>query len=207
MSIKAYHGSSALFDRFEQSKSRVVNDFYGGGVAYFTTDRAIALKYAKNMAKVRGSDTRVIYDCSLNLRKTFDVNKSYSGDELKALIRKGELEPFARSAGLLKYGSDREQVLIDLEKGIMSLTGEQVFRGLSNGMVNTSKTRERLKSTGYDSLRYNGGLNMSDVRHDVYIVYNSNLIRIEDVSIMLPKPVDEMMLSRPIKTNVMYEAQ
>lgn len=207
MPIRVYHGSSALFDRFEQSKSRVVNDFYGGGVAYFTTDRAIALKYAKNMAKVRGSDTRVIYDCTLNLRKTFDVNKAYYGDELKALIRRGELEPFARSAGLLKYGSDREQVLIDLEKGNISLTGEQIFRGLSAGMVSTSKARERLKSTGYDSLRYNGGLNMSDVRHDVYIVYNANSISIDDVSIILPKPVDEMMLTRPIKTNVMYEAQ
>jgi hypothetical protein len=29
-----YHGSGAKFDQFDQKKSRIPNDFYGGGVAY-----------------------------------------------------------------------------------------------------------------------------------------------------------------------------
>ena len=46
--MKLYHGTNQLFDKFEQSKSRVLNDYYGGGVAYFTDTLKVAHTYAKS---------------------------------------------------------------------------------------------------------------------------------------------------------------
>lgn len=37
--MKVYHGSNILFKKFDQNKARLVNNFYGGGLAYFTDDQ------------------------------------------------------------------------------------------------------------------------------------------------------------------------
>lgn len=207
--IRAYHGSAAIFDKFDQGKARVYNDFYGGGVAYFTSNRDIAKSYARAMSRAKRVELKVVYDCTLNLRKTFDVDDTFAGDQLKSLIRGIDSETFARGAGLLKLGADKYDVISSLESGRMMLTGEQVFRGLSDGMVNTAKARNKLKTQRYDSLRYNGGLNMRDVtsvQHDVWLVYDSNLISIDAINMLVPKPSDERFMNSPVRVNVTYEA-
>lgn len=176
-SITVYHGSGYRFEKFEQSKARVVNDFYGGGVAYFTDNLKVAITYAKSMAKKSKQDPRV-YTVELSLNKVFDVDHVFTGKELIAILP-SDLEAFARGAGLLGLYADKYKVLSDLKSGTIKLSGDDVFKGLSKGMNETAKAREHLISRGFDGLRYNGGVNMGmATKHNVYLSYNVNNIKI-----------------------------
>lgn len=178
-----YHGTAGKFDEFSQDKARVFNDFFGGGVAYFTSDLNVAITYAKAARKRSREGIGRIYTCSVTFEKTFDVDSKFTGKDLLDILPEGrkEREEFARGAGILG-GANRDDMyttLVRLDQGKLSLTGKQVFDGLSRGMVNTAKTRDYLKKKGYDSLRYNGGENMGMKRHDVYIAYYAKDIQIE----------------------------
>lgn len=172
-----YHGTASVFSRFEQSKSRVPNDYYGGGVAYFTSDKKVAITYAKSAARQTPERVGRVYTCKLKIKNTFDVDSKFSGKELLNLLPK-DLESFARGANLLSLNTPIYSIIGKLKTGNIELSGDQIFRGLSQGMVQTKKAREYLKSKGFDSLRYNGGINMNAKEHDVYIVYDSNDIEI-----------------------------
>lgn len=172
-----YHGSGKRFEEFSQREARIPNDYFGGGVAYFTDSKPVAETYARSMAKKTG--TPVVYTCRLTLKKCFDVDEVFSGPDLARLLPP-DLEKFARSAGLLNLKSDKYAVLATVPQ--MKLTGEQVFKGLSSGMNQTAVARDYLISKGFDGLRYNGGVNMSaSIKHNVYLAYHAGSIRIEEV--------------------------
>lgn len=182
-SLSLYHGSDRLFSKFDQSKSRIKNDFWGGGVAYLTNNMEVAKQYAKAMEKKSRTGNFVLYHVKLNVSKIFDEDSEFTGRELLNIVKRVDTEKFCRGAGLLKYGSDKFNVLSMVESGSTTLTGKQVFLGLSNGMVDTAKAREHLKKLGYQALRYNGGqmgINLSKVHHDVFIAYDANDITITD---------------------------
>jgi hypothetical protein len=172
-----YHGSGYRFDKFEQSKARVVNDFYGGGTAYFTDDVGVAVTYAKSMAK-KSKEDPVVYTVEIKINKLFDVDHEFTEKELVNILP-ADIEDFARGAGLLGLRTDKYAVIANLKAGKVKLTGDQVFKGLSKGMNTTAKAREHLISKGYDGLRYNGGVNMGMAKkHSVYLVYDANSIKI-----------------------------
>lgn len=178
--IIAYHGTNQKFDKFSQEKARLSDDYYGGGTAYFTNTEAIAKTYARAMVRKYGG-SNVIYKVELRLNKIFDVDDIFTGKELTKFIKSGNTEQFARGAGLLSLGKDKYKTLASLVAGDVQLSGKEVFKGLSNGMVNTARAREILKRLNYDSLRYNGGEMMGGTKHDVYIVYKDSDIKILDV--------------------------
>ena len=174
-----YHGSNKFFTKFDFSNTpRVNNDYYGGPV-YFTDTVPIAQTYAQAMVRRYGGN-KIIYHVLLDLNNVFDVDDKFSGDELKKFVGKNS-EQFARGARLLNYGVDKYNVLAKLESGSEILTGDQVFRGLSGGMINSSRAREKLKRLGYDGLRSNGGANMGGGRHNVYLVYYPKDIKIKEI--------------------------
>lgn len=176
-SVEAYHGSGSRFDKFEQSKARIANDFYGGGVAYFTDDLSVAKTYAKSMAKKTKNDP-FIYTVKVQFRKLFDVDHVFTEKNLLDILPK-DIENFARGAGLLGLDSDKYAVISNLKAGKFSLSGDQVFKGLSKGMNTTAKARDHLRSKGYDGLRYNGGVNMGmATKHNVYLSYEAKNIKI-----------------------------
>lgn len=177
--MKLYHGSNAIFSKFDQGKARIVNDFYGGGVAYFTDNIEIAKTYAKAMNRVKGGDL-IIYEVNLKFHKLFDVDHEFTGHELMKFYNKNTVEEFARGARLLPLGVDKYSVISRLLSGNMVLTGDQIFRGLSRGMVETAKAREHLIKLGYDALRHNGGVTSMNtaIRHNVYLAYKSDEIDI-----------------------------
>jgi len=183
VNINAFHGSGRLFDKFDQGQARLQNDYYGGGVGYFTDNKNVAGTYARNMARSQKTNTPHVYNTSLSMNNVFDVDHQFSGDKLKHILpHPKDHENFARSAGLLTAdGPDKYTVLARLASGNMSLSGDQVFKGLSNGMTNTAKARNHLMRKGYDGLRYNGGVNMDSEPHNVYIPYNANSININGV--------------------------
>lgn len=172
-----YHGTAAKFSQFDQKKSRVPNDYYGGGVAYFTSDKSVAITYAKSAARNTKERVGRIYTCNLKAEKTFDVDHVFTGEELKNILPK-DIYGFIRKSGMISASDDIYSAVAKLDTGNVKLTGDQVFRGISLGMVETARAREFLKSKGYDSLRYNGGANMSMKRHDVLIMYYANDIKI-----------------------------
>lgn len=172
-----YHGSGTRFSEFDVRKARIPNDFYGGGIAYFTDNLKVGIQYAKSMSKKTG--TPFVYTCKISLRKMFDVNDVFTGKDLIGILP-SDIESFARGAGLLGYDADKFVVLAQLKAGKLSLSGENVFRGLSSGMNQTAKAREFLITKGYDGLRYNGGVNMdAAIKHSVYLVYDPKNIKIE----------------------------
>lgn len=186
--IVAYHGTNARFKEFDQRHARIVNDFYGGGIAYFTSDTGVAINYAKSMVRTKKFGEPYVYKCTLTLHKTFDVDHKFTGKELTQFFTKETVEEFARGASLLKLNSDKYAVISKLLSGDMTLTGEEVFKGLSRGMVNTAKTRQKLIDLGYDSLRYNGGVNMDmATKHDVYLVYKASDIKIDKIFKVIKK--------------------
>jgi ADP-Ribosyltransferase in polyvalent proteins len=177
MTTTAYHGTNSRFDKFDQDKARIRNDLYGGGVAYFTDSLDIAKSYARTMSKKDGIP--LVYEVSLNIRKTFDVNDTFTGAKLIEIMKGVDIETFARGARLINSGN-RIQIKSQLRAGDISLTGEQVFRGLSNGMIQTAAARKKLMSLGYDSLRYNGGLmEIGAIKHNVYLIYKASDITIK----------------------------
>jgi len=180
--LRAYHGSGALFNKFEQLKSRIINDHYGGGIAYFTDSEDIAISYAENASKRQPLNERlaVIYHVDLEFFNLFDIDDIFTGKNLSKICQ-NNTEQFARSAGLLNYGTDRFQTIAELKSGNAQLTGDQVFKGLSLGQVKTSTARDALKRLGYDGLRYNGGLLVPGTRqHDVYLAYYEKNIKVVD---------------------------
>jgi hypothetical protein len=149
-------------------------------VAYFTNTADVAYTYARSMARKSGGD-RIVYKVDLLIDKCFDVDNYIPSSNIKKMFStRSEMESFARGAGLLSSGADKYLVLGQLSDGALTLTGEQVFKGISQGMTQTARARELLKRLGYDSLRYNGGSNMGTALHDVYISYYANRIRIID---------------------------
>ena len=169
-----YHGTDARFDKFDQRKSRIVNDNYGGGVAYFTDGLSLAITYAKNMAKKSGGEP-IIYSAELNFSNMFDVDHTFTGKELTDILP-DDLDEFARGAGLLSLNADKYTVISNLKSGKASLSGEQVFKGLSRGMNQTAKARQHLIDKGYDGLRYN--MNITP-KQSVYLAYDANDINIK----------------------------
>ena len=185
MQKSVFHGTNQLFKEFSQDKGRVPNDYFGSGVAYFTDTLDIAKGYAKAMFKKGASigssnNIELVYQVQLQINKLFDVDNKYTGKELTKFYSRSEQESFARGAGLLTYGVDKYDVLTKLDDGSIELTGEQVFNGLSSGNINTAKAREKLKSLGYSTLRYNGGTFTGSPKHNVYIAYYARDIRIID---------------------------
>lgn len=168
-----YHGSGSRFSKFEQSKARIPNDFYGGGIAYFTDNIGVAITYAKSMAKKTKGDP-IVYTVELNLNKVFDVDDKFSGKDLVSVLP-NDVEEFARGAGLLGLNSDKFKTISDLKRGNMTLTGDRVFRGLSKGMNQTAAARSHLIDKGYDGLRYN----IIGTKHSAYLAYNANSIQIK----------------------------
>jgi hypothetical protein len=168
-----YHGTNARFDKFDQRKSRIVNDNYGGGVAYFTDALNLAITYAKNMSKKQGGDP-LIYSVELKLKKLFDVDYEFTGKELVDILPV-DVNDFARGAGLLQLNSNEYKVISDLKSGKTKLTGEQVYRGLSKGNTQTAKARDHLIEKGYDGLRYNMPVTP---KQSVYLAYDANNIKI-----------------------------
>lgn len=189
-----YHGTGAKFDKFDQRKARIANDFYGGGVAYFTSSLPVSITYAKSMARTMKTGTPFVFTCELKLKKLFDVDHVFKGKELLAILPK-DLDKFARGAGLYSGGKDKFTVQAQLELGQLSLTGDQVFKGLSNGMNATADARAHLTALGYDGLRYNGGVNMDmATKHDVYLAYHADSIHIVKIQ-AVKKKVAEGLLS------------
>lgn len=187
-----YHGSGRKFSEFDFSKLRITDDFYGGPV-YFTDTLSVGISYAKSMARVASTGTPYVYTCRVNLSNIFDIDHIWSGLELKKILPQGkELDSFIRGAGLASGGKDPFVVAAGLELGHGKLTGDQIFKGLSSGMVNTKAAREYLIKKGYDGLRYNGGLNMNmREKHNVYCPYNASAIKIEKVQKIVKKPIDK----------------
>ena len=179
MIISVFHGSNAKFKEFATKSKRVENDFFGGGIAYFTDDQKVALTYSRAMTRRYGGE-EYLYKVDLNLDKIFDVDTVYTGAELQKFFAHMKPEAFARGAGLLKGGADKYSVIASLELGNAVMTGHGVFRGLSQGLVNSSGAEKILMKLGYDGLRYNGGDNMSAGRHNVYMPYYSKDITIRN---------------------------
>jgi hypothetical protein len=177
--VDAYHGSGRHFTKFDQIHARLANDFYGGGIGYFTDNHHISTKYAKAMSKTTG--TPVVYHTHLDMKNVFDVDHKFSGKKLKKLLPK-DTKKFAMHSGLLHAGNIEHEnsILGNLERGDTELTGHQLFWGLSHGGTKTASARDHLIKHGYDGLRYNGGVNMNqDTKHNVYIPYNSDSIIIK----------------------------
>jgi hypothetical protein len=188
MKYKAFHGTNGRFGKFEQSKARIANDLYGGGVAYFTDTLDIAKSYASSMARRLGGE-KYIYEVELDIKRMFDVDTIYTGKILLDMIG-NDFDTFARGAKLFRAGDDRLEVISKLKSGQMNLNGDQVFRGMSNGMVNTKAAREKLIRLGFDGLRYNGGVQMGGNRHSVYLAYKAEGIVIKDRFIVSDTPLD-----------------
>lgn len=196
--IDAFHGSNIRFKEFSVKAKRVPNDFFGGGVAYFTDDKKVALTYSRAMTYRYGGEEH-LYAVQLNMRNVFDVDKIFSGEELKAFFKYIKVEEFARGAGLLKAGGEEKYtVLAKLSGGHMELSGKDIFRGLSSGMVNSSKAEDILKKMGFDGLRYNGGDNMGAGKHNVYLPYYISGIKIVNVFKVNRKLIKEEAQIPPI---------
>lgn len=173
-----YHGTNELIDRFDQSKSRVINDYYGGGVAYFTESLESAHTYANGAYKRKNKGERYVYVAQLSAKKIFDVDDTFTGKDLQKFFQKRtDVELLARGAGLLTPKEDKYVTIGKLEAGEMELTGDQIFKGLSKGMNFTSKVTEFLKTMNYDTLRYNAG-GYGIPKHSIYIAYDSSNIKI-----------------------------
>jgi hypothetical protein len=188
MNLIAYHGTNQRFDRFERNKARLVNDYFGGGAAYCTDSMQLAKSYARSMQLKYGGE-KIVYKVSATIHKLFDVDHFYTGKELLALLLGTNTEQFARYCGLLNLGSDKYKVLASLKDGSAELTGNQIFKGLSGGMIHTARARDKLEKNKYDSLRYNmaiGQTGTSGNSNHVYIIYSANNIRITNKYIYSP---------------------
>ena len=75
-----YHGSNAIFKNFDASRARLQNDNFGGGVAYLTTNKNLAVTYAKSMAR-RGGEP-IIYTVKTTFKKTFSTEDLFQGREM-----------------------------------------------------------------------------------------------------------------------------
>lgn len=188
--IKAFHGTNTKFDRFEISKARVLNDYFGGGVGYFTDKYDVAITYAAHMVRLKKAGSKFIYNVDLTMENIFDVDHIFSGPELEKFWETVGLEKFLRGSGQLRGMDDKYTIMARAQTGALKMTGAEVFKGLSNGMVNTYATREILKKLGYDGLRYNGGANMNAGAHNVYLAYDPKdivITKIDDLGSSIKK--------------------
>ncbi len=181
--LTLYHGSGSLFDHFDQSKFRIPNDNWGGGVCYATDNLDLAQKYAKSMSKNTPTHERFVYTLGVKIFNLFDVDDKFTGPILKKMVDSVGVENFARSAKLLSVGEDKYQILALLKDGNLSLKGSQIFYGISGGMINTSKGRNLLKRFGFDTLRYNSGIVSNGKEHSVYLPYYTKNLEILNVAI------------------------
>ncbi len=186
-----FHGSNKKFDKFSAKAKRVTNDFYGGGIAYTTDDKNVALTYSRAMTYRYGGE-EYLYQLHLNLKNIFDVDTVFTGKELTEFLKYIKPEEFLRSAGLLTAGTDKYALISKLSSGNLMLNGKEVFKGLSKGLVDSSGAEAILKKMGFDGLRYNGGDNMGTGRHNVYIPYYEDSIKIEKTfKVQRKRPVNE----------------
>lgn len=177
--VNVFHGSGRKFDHFDQRLARLKNDFFGGGVGYFTDNKDIAKSYARAMSKE--TRTPYLYYITLTMKNVFDVDHEFTGPLLTKLVS-DNFEGFARGSGLLTVNVDKYTLLAKLQSGSIALKGDKVFKGLSKGMVDTALARDILIKNGYDGLRYNGGMNMQQAtQHNVYIPYNATSIKIDKI--------------------------
>lgn len=177
-----FHGSGYKFDNFDGKKARIADDLWGGGLCYTTENKTVAITYAKSMSKTAKTGTPFVYQVRVSLAKIFDVDDEFTGKELTDILPKTRkaLSDFARAAGMMGISANEPDVIYKLETGNITLTGAEIFKGLSKGMTKTAEARNLLISKGYDGLRYNGGVQMSQaIKHNVYIVYNASSIKIE----------------------------
>lgn len=170
-----YHGSNVIFKSFDANRARLQNDNFGGGVAYLTTNKSLAVVYAKSMSR-RGGEP-IIYTVQTTFRKTFDTETLFQGKDVLRFIKDVKLEDFAKGAKILVYGMDKYTVINNLKSGITGLTGKQIFDGLSNGNTQTLRARETLVKLGYDSIHYKTPDNVNDV----YITYKDTNVRIDKI--------------------------
>lgn len=185
MAIKVWHGSGTNFNTIDLSKGRMAdNDYYGGGNGkgfYVTTEQKIAIGYA---LAARNAASPTLYEMSYTPSgRVFDVDEKYSGPALQRFLPKSRslLEEFCRHAGLFKGLTDRTDALLiegRIEEGKMELSGDQIFKGLSEGQRTQGRAADILKSHGYVGLRYNGGRITGSAPHDVYISYKPSDLKI-----------------------------
>jgi hypothetical protein len=201
MKLIAFHGSNKSFTKFAPSAKRVENDFFGGGIAYFTDDQKVALTYSRAMTYRYGGEEH-LYKVELSIDKMFDVDTIYTGDNLRKFFKLINVEDFARGAGLLKAGEDKYAITAKLELGNYQMTGYDVFRGLSKGFGRSEQAQDILKKLGYDGLRYNGGQNMGTGRHNVYLPYHENDIKLlNKYKVQRKKPLTEWTFEKYIKAH------
>lgn len=192
ITVNAYHGSGTKFNKFEQSKARIHNDYMGGGEGYFTSSHDVAKRYAKHMAKHSKTNTPFIYHTTIKMKKVFDVDHDFSGSKLHGVLPDEKShEDFARGAGLLKAGSDKHDILSKLKSGDVKLKGDNVFRGLDRALNGSANARKHLIKKGYDGLRYNGG-DANTEKHSVYLPYKSDNIKINKVTKIVKKSSEEV---------------
>lgn len=178
-----YHGTGNDFDQFLQRFARTVNDYYGGGLAYFTTSIEIAKGYARaGMKRITGQgDTPTIFKVKTNFKKIFDVDDRFAGAELQKFVPK-DVDAFIRASGIVKLGSgiSPELAKVRLRNGTLNLSGDQIFKALEKVLGGSSKVRDFLITLGYDALRYNGGTATKiGIEHDVYIAYDAKSLNIQ----------------------------
>lgn len=186
MHIFVYHGTNVKFDHFDQSKARIPNDLWGGGIAYGTDSLTVAEGYANSMFNKKGGQ-KIILELELTLNHIFDVDHIFTGQQITQFLHNTKPEDFARGARLLHAGADRYAVLAKVESGNIQLKGSEVFYGLSGGGIHTARAREELKRLGYDGLRYNGGLmgiTHNQEHHNVYLVYYAKDVKIVNAKVM-----------------------
>lgn len=178
VSLIGYHGSNQIFSEFESKYARIINDFYGGGIAYFSDNKEKAIGFAKSMAKKEGQP--IVYTAELEFKHLFDVDETFTGEDLTVLLP-DDLDKFARGAGLVTAGMDKFSIYSKLETGSITLTADQIWRGLSSGQNQTAEAREWLKAKGYDGLRYNSIKREGNLSYSVYLAYYPSSITIVDV--------------------------
>lgn len=183
MAIKAYHGTAIKFDSFDGGKARVSNDYYGGGFAYFTSNKTVAVGYAKSAMIRLKSNTPYVIEVELNFKRLFDAtDNQIDVSQLKDIVDSlgNKLESFARGAGLLNFGTSIPLVLSDLKAYKAKMTGAQFFAGLSRAYGSMENARKFLQLRDYDGLKHTGGQvtrdKMGTPDHIVYIVYDPAVI-------------------------------
>lgn len=175
--LHLYHGTGHLFRKFDPGKARTRNDYYGGGAAYLTDNPVVASGYAN--AGRRKTGNGYIYKVKTDLKNVFDTTKMHPGESVAKMLP-DDVESFARSAGLLKYGTNKHQVIANLKAGKTPMSGDDIFKGLSRD-GQTHKAREHLKKLGFDGLKHVGGMIAKGRKHNVYIPYSSDDIKIDKI--------------------------
>ena len=79
--LNLYHGTNMAFDKFSKEMARLANDFYGGGVAYLSDSKPVAVTYAKSMVKTKKSGAPTILFVTCNFKKDLENMSSVENDE------------------------------------------------------------------------------------------------------------------------------